>query len=129
MSKSKFLFSFVFLMAMIVGGLSLYTWGTLTYSYSKGKRAGFLQKFSQRGWICKTWEGELVTGNMLGNQEKFLFSVRDEDVAKSIGDKIGRRVELDYNQHVGVPSTCFGETEYFITTIKEVSSESINLKD
>jgi hypothetical protein len=96
----------------------LYTWLTLSYSYSTGSRAGFLQKFSKRGWVCKTWEGELVTGSMLGNQEKFSFSVRDDELAKMVSSNIGKRVEIEYNQHVGIPTNCFAETEYFVNKIK-----------
>jgi len=93
---------FMFLM-IVLGGFALYTWLTLSYTYSEGSRAGFLQKFSKRGWVCKTWEGEIVTGNMLGNQEKFLFSVRDPALAKEVIAAIGKRVEVDYDQHIGVP--------------------------
>jgi hypothetical protein len=107
-------FKFVLFLAVLFGGFALYVWLTLTYTYSEGSRAGFLQKFSKRGWICKTWEGEIVTGNMLGNQEKFLFSVRDPELAKEINAAIGKRVEVDYKQHIGIPTTCFGETEYFL---------------
>ena len=110
---------FMFLM-IVLGGFALYTWLTLSYTYSEGSRAGFLQKFSKRGWVCKTWEGEIVTGNMLGNQEKFLFSVRDPALAKEVIAAIGKRVEVDYDQHIGVPSNCFGETEYFLKSVKMV---------
>jgi hypothetical protein len=110
---------FMFLM-IALGLFALYTWLTLTYTYSEGSRAGFLQKFSKRGWVCKTWEGEIVTGNMLGNQEKFLFSVRDPALAKEVIAAIGKRVEVDYDQHIGVPSNCFGETEYFLKNVKMV---------
>ena len=112
----KLLLVFLILIILFV----LYTWLTLSYSYSTGSRAGFLQKFSKRGWVCKTWEGELVTGSMLGNQEKFPFSVRDEDLAKLISSNIGKRVEIDYEQHVGVPTNCFAETEYYVNKIKAV---------
>ena len=108
---------FIVIVAML---FVLYTWITLSYSYAKGSRAGFLQKFSKRGWVCKTWEGELVTGGMLGNQEKFYFSVRDEDLAKNIASNIGKRVEIEYDQHVGVPTKCFAETEYYVKNIKAV---------
>ena len=117
---------FVFLV-IALGLFALYTWITLTYTYSEGSRAGFLQKFSKRGWICKTWEGEIVTGSMLGNQEKFLFSVRDPDLAKEVNAAIGKRIEVDYSQHIGVPSNCFGETEYFLRNIKTVP-ESITFQ-
>lgn len=117
---------FMFLL-IALGLFSLYTWLTLTYTYSEGSRAGFLQKFSKRGWVCKTWEGEIVTGSMLGNQEKFLFSVRDPELAKEVNAAIGKRIEVDYSQHIGVPSNCFGETEYFLKSIKTVP-ESITFQ-
>ncbi|SMC65289.1 hypothetical protein [Polynucleobacter kasalickyi] len=125
-AKSIQLKLFMFLM-VAVGLFALYTWLTLTYTYSEGSRAGFLQKFSKRGWVCKTWEGEIVTGSMLGNQEKFLFSVRDPELAKELNAAIGKRVEVDYSQHIGVPSNCFGETEYFLKSIKTVP-ESITFQ-
>ncbi len=125
-AKSIQLKLFMFLM-IAVGLFALYTWLTLTYTYSEGSRAGFLQKFSKRGWVCKTWEGEIVTGSMLGNQEKFLFSVRDPELAKEVNAAIGKRVEVDYSQHIGVPSNCFGETEYFLKSIKTVP-ESITFQ-
>jgi hypothetical protein len=108
---------FIVIVAML---FVLYTWITLSYSYAQGSRAGFLQKFSKRGWVCKTWEGELVTGGMLGNQEKFYYSVRDENLAKTIASNIGKRVEIEYDQHVGVPTNCFAETEYYVKNIKTV---------
>lgn len=129
MTKGKFWGGF-FLFIFIVGGLfALYTWATLSYTYSNGKRAGYLQKFSQRGWVCKTWEGEIVTGSMIGNQEKFMFSVRDTELAKQIGDSIGKRVEIDYDQHIGVPTSCFGETEYFAKTLKLMTDTVIKLPE
>jgi len=110
---------YLFLFLIIASGIfALYTWITLSYSYSTGSRAGFLQKFSNRGWVCKTWEGEIVTGSMMGNQEKFAFSVRDGELAKQIASNIGKRVEIEYDQHVGVPTNCFAETEYYIKSIK-----------
>jgi hypothetical protein len=114
-------FSRLILLLVLAGLLfALYTWITLTYVYAEGSRAGFLQKFSKRGWVCKTWEGELVTGSMLGNQEKFSFSVRDEALAKLVASQIGKRVEIEYQQHVGVPTNCFAETEYYVKAIKSV---------
>jgi len=111
----------LFLFLVVIGLLfALYTWITLSYSYAEGSRAGFLQKFSKRGWVCKTWEGELVTGGMLGNQEKFNFSVRDENLAKIVASNIGKRVEIEYDQHVFVPTNCFAETEYYVKNIKAV---------
>jgi hypothetical protein len=117
---AKFLSRFILFLFILIILFVLYTWLTLSYSYSNGSRAGFLQKFSKRGWVCKTWEGELVTGSMLGNQEKFSFSVRDEELAKLVASNIGKRVEIEYDQHVGVPTNCFAETEYYVKKIKAV---------
>lgn len=99
----------------------LYTWVTLNWSYSSGERVGYVQKFSHKGWLCKTWEGELAMVNMPGAMtEKFFFSVRSDTLAQQINQSLGRRVALEYEQHVGVPSSCFGETEYFIVAVKVV---------
>ena len=118
---AKVLSRLMFLLIIVALLCAAYTWITLTYVYADGSRAGFLQKFSKRGWVCKTWEGELVTGSMLGNQEKFSFSVRDEELAKLVAAQIGKRVEIEYHQHVGVPTNCFAETEYFVKAIKGVA--------
>jgi hypothetical protein len=94
---------------------------TLTYSYSNGERAGYMQKLSHKGWLCKTWEGELAMQNLPGTPpEIFSFSVRDDAVAKRVQELEGQKVALTYEQHKGVPSTCFGETEYFVTNVTKV---------
>jgi hypothetical protein len=99
----------------------LYTWLTLTWSFSKGERTGYIQKLSKSGWICKTWEGEMAMVTMPGAiPEKFLFSVRDEAVAKRINAFAGKKVALVYEQHKGIPTSCFGETEYFIVDIRAI---------
>jgi hypothetical protein len=98
---------------------ALYTWGTLQWSYSTGDRAGYVQKFSSKGWVLKTWEGELAMVSMPGtNPEKFYFSVRDDSVAAVINQTLGRRVALHYEQHVGVPVNWFGETEYYVVGVR-----------
>src|SRR5437773_8951804 len=99
----------------------LYTWASLTWSYSVGDRAGYIQKFSEKGWICKTWEGELAMVTMPGQiPEKFFFTVRDGAVENEIEKHIGQRVVLKYNQHMGIPTSCFGETQYFITSVEKI---------
>jgi hypothetical protein len=104
------------------GGFALYVWITLRYDYSEGERAGYVQKFSRKGWLCKTWEGELAMVNLPGAMpEVFRFSVRDDAVAQRLNDAMGRRVTLHYEQHVGVPTTCFGETDYFVTEVRDVT--------
>jgi hypothetical protein len=94
----------------------LYTWLALSFNYSEGERAGYVQKFSRKGWLCKTWEGELAMVNLPGAMpEIFRFSVRDDAVAARLNETMGRRVRLHYEQHKGIPTSCFGETEYFVT--------------
>ena len=99
----------------------LYTWSALTWTYSSGERAGYVQKFSHKGWICKTWEGELAMVAVPGSMpEKFYFTVRNDSVAQLINQSLGKRVALHYAQHKGVPTSCFGETEYFVSDVKVV---------
>lgn len=98
-----------------------YTWLTLAWSYSEGERAGYVQKFSKKGWLCKTWEGELAMVSMPGTlTEKFFFSVRDDAVADRINKTMGKRISLVYQQHVGVPTSCFGETDHFVIDLRAV---------
>lgn len=98
--------------------LVIYTWLSLSWTYSDGERSGQLQKFSKRGWLCKTWEGELALVTMPGAiPEKFFFTVRDEGVAKQVIGALGKRVVLTYAQHKGIPTSCFGDTEYFIEKV------------
>jgi hypothetical protein len=100
---------------------ALYTWSALTWTYSSGERAGYVQKFSKKGWICKTWEGELALVSIPGTMsEKFYFTVREDSVAARINQSLGKRVALSYKQHMGIPTTCFGETEYFVAGVKVV---------
>ena len=112
----------VILIALPVLIFTLWAGITLNYTYSSGERAGFLQKVSKKGWVCKTWEGELQLSAIPGSQpEKFLFTTRSDSIAKLLEKYSGQRVVLDYEQHKGVPGTCFGETEYFITSVRLVS--------
>jgi hypothetical protein len=98
-----------------VVGFGLYTFASLNFAYSKGERVGFVQKISKKGWVCKTNEGELAMVNMSGQQaEKFYFTVRDDALVQKIESLAGHRVALQYEEHKGIPSSCFGETEYFV---------------
>jgi hypothetical protein len=104
--------------AVLVAG---YFYFVLTWNYSTGERAGWVQTFSKKGWLCKTWEGELALVTMPGTaQEKFLFTVRDDAVAEMINRHMGKRVSLRYEQKVGLPTTCFGETRHYVTGVKVV---------
>ena len=110
--------------AAIVAPLLLfvfYTWSALTWTYAAGERAGYVQKFSKKGWVCKTWEGELAMVAVPGSMpEKFYFTVRNDSVAGLINQSLGKRVALHYKQHKGIPTSCFGETEYFVSDVKVV---------
>ena len=97
---------------------ALYTWASLTWVYSSGERAGYVQKLSEKGWLCKTFEGELVLVSMPGTQaEKFFFTVKSAALAKKINADIGKKVRLVYEEHKGIPSSCFGESAYFVQDV------------
>jgi hypothetical protein len=107
----------VVLGALVAGYFAI----VLNWNYSTGERAGWVQKFSKKGWLCKTWEGEIALVTMPGtSQEKFLFTVWDDAVAEQINHNMGKRVSLHYEEKVGLPTTCFGETRHYVTGIKAV---------
>lgn len=115
---ARLLLSFI---AVVILLFVAYTWVVLSWSYSEGERAGYVQKLSKKGWLCKTWEGEIALVTMPGTvAEKFTFSVRDDAVAQHINQSMGRRVSLNYEEHIGVPSSCFAETAYFVTGVKVI---------
>ena len=119
--KQAFLRIGFIVVLIAVLGFGGWTWATLTYNYSDGERAGYVQKLSRKGWICKTWEGELALVNLPGAMpEIFYFSVRDDAVAKRIQQSVGKRVALSYEQHIGIPTTCFGDTQYFVVNVRVV---------
>lgn len=110
------------LILVLLGGL--WTWFALNWSYSEGERAGVLQKFSRKGWICKTYEGELalyVVGGV--SPQIWYFSTRDEELAKELSKNVGRQLRVHYSEHRGVPSNCFAETPYFAESFTLVSGE------
>ncbi len=109
-----------FLAALLVIALlvAAYFWLALQWSYSSGERAGWVQKFSHKGWVCKTWEGELALVSLPGSSvEKFYFTVHNDAVAKEVSAATGKRVTLHYEEKVGLPTSCFGETRYFVTSV------------
>jgi hypothetical protein len=98
-----------------------YTAFTLSFSYSTGERVGFVQKLSKKGWVCRTWEGELAMSPVPGAAPQlFPFSIREEGVAQQITAAEGKKVSLLYEQKKGVPTSCFGETDYFVTAVRVV---------
>jgi len=102
--------------------ISLWIWVTMGYVYSTGERAGYVQKLSKKGWLCKTWEGELAMVNLPGSvtPQIFNFTVRSDSIASILEKDLGKRVSLTYQQHRGIPSSCFGETEYFVSNVRIV---------
>jgi len=109
---------FITIIIVLVLAFAGFTWLTLHWSYSDGDRAGFVQKFSRKGWVCKTWEGEMAMVTLPGTvAEKFLFTVRDDAVAKEVNADIGKRVTVHYEQRKWIPTTCFGDTSYFVTRV------------
>jgi hypothetical protein len=98
---------------------ALYLLLVLKWSYSDGERIGYVQKFSKKGWICKSWEGELAMFPVVAMQaEKFLFTVRDDAVATRLNQSLGKKVALHYEEHKGVPTSCFGETPYYVVEVR-----------
>jgi hypothetical protein len=108
----------------ILIGFIIYTWFVLTWPYSTGQRAGYVQKFSRKGVLFKTWEGELAMVTIPGTMpEKFFFTVRDDSVAIRINETLGQRVALMYEEHLGVPSAAFGETQHYVVDVRVLQPE------
>ena len=102
------------LVLVVLWTLLVYNW-----AYSSGERVGFVQKLSDKGWVCKTWEGELAMVNLPGQMsERFEFTVRDDAVAAKVNALLGQRVALSYDEHRGLWSNCFGETPHFVTAVR-----------
>ncbi|MFN8668263.1 MAG: hypothetical protein U0164_13890 [Gemmatimonadaceae bacterium] len=100
------------------------SYAALAFTYSSGDRIGYVQKLSRKGWVCKTWEGELQISNIPGSAPVlFYFTVRSDSVAKAIQGAEGRQVALSFEQHPGIPLSCFGDTEYFISGVRVVNPQ------
>jgi hypothetical protein len=103
-------------------GFTLWSWLTLAWSYSEGERAGIVQKFSRRGWVCKTYEGELAQYVVAGVAPQIWpFSVRNEAVAQQLNKLVGKPVQLHYSEHAGLPTSCFADTRYFVDRVTLLS--------
>jgi hypothetical protein len=106
------------LIAVVAIVFGLISWVSLSWVYADGERAGYVQKFSRRGYLCKTWEGEIALVTMPGTvADKFTFTVRDPAVAAKINANIGERLVMHYEQHKWLPTSCYGDTEYFVTSV------------
>jgi hypothetical protein len=114
-------------LVVIAALAAAYFYAALSWSYASGERAGWVQKVSKKGWLCKTWEGELALVSLPGSSvEKFNFTVRDDAVAQQITQVMGKRVTLHYEEKVGLPTTCFGETRHFVTGVTMASDISLS---
>jgi hypothetical protein len=110
-------------LVVVAGGASLWTLATLTFSYSTGDRIGYVQKLSRKGWLCRTWEGELAMSPVPGAAPQiFPFTIPDDGVASKLKDIEGKRVAIHYEEKRGIPSSCFGDTSYFVTDVRVVSN-------
>jgi hypothetical protein len=108
--------------------LAVWVWFMLAWSYSTGERAGWVQKLSKKGWLCKTWEGEMAMVSLPGSMpEKFFFTVWNDEIAEKINSVIGRRVSLHYEEHIMLPTSCLGETRHFVKSVKVIEGESAPL--
>jgi hypothetical protein len=119
--RNKLLIALLILLLIPAVIIALWVWVALGYTYASGERAGYIQKISKKGWVCKTWEGELAMANLPGTMPQiFAFTVRNDSVAEVLEKNIGKQVSITYEQHRGIPTTCFGETEYFVTRVQRV---------
>jgi hypothetical protein len=119
--RNKALIALLVLLLVPAVIIALWIWVAIGYTYATGERAGYVQKISKKGWICKTWEGELAMANLPGTMPQiFSFTVRNDSIANVLERNIGKQVSLTYEQHRGIPTTCFGETEYFATRVQRV---------
>ncbi|MDB6084160.1 MAG: hypothetical protein JWN43_2041 [Gammaproteobacteria bacterium] len=121
------------ILLLLIGGLGLWTWLTLAWSYAEGERAGVLQRFVRRGWLCKTQEGEIALyyggGQYLGpgtSAQVWDFSVRDTAVAAQLSKAVGHRVQLHYTEHPGVPTPCFAETRFYVDRVTVTDEPAAN---
>lgn len=117
--KRRLLKGVIGLIVVFLLGFSAYLTLVLSWSYSDGERAGYLQKFSRKGWLCKSYEGELAMTTVPGVAPLLWnFTVRDEAVAGQMNALLGKRIALSYEEHRGIPTDCFGETSYFVTQVR-----------
>jgi len=110
-----------YLLLVLLLGFVGYTALARWWSYSDGERVGILQKLSRKGWVCKTYEGELAQYVVTGvTPQIWSFTASDAVVAQKLNALLGERVRLHYGEHVGLPTSCLGDTRYFVDRVEEV---------
>jgi len=120
--RNKALVALVTLILVPAVAIALWIWIALGFVYSSGERAGYLQKISKKGWVCKTWEGEIAMTPLPGaTPQYFSFTVRNDSLALLLEQNAGKQVSLTYEEHRGIPSSCFGDTRYFVTGVRKLS--------
>lgn len=103
--RSRGLLWKIALLVLLVFGMYFY-W-KYVFTYSSGKRYGLLQKFSEKGTLFKTYEGEMILSSVRSNtnialaSEKFFFTVADKGMADQLSDLQGRYVTVHYRQKNG----------------------------
>jgi hypothetical protein len=118
----KFL-SWLILVVIIV--LAALVYWKYFFTYSEGYRAGLLQKFSKKGVVFKTYEGEMILSSVRSNRdiaiasEKFFFSAKTEDVANKLNQLQGEYIVVHYREKNGV-LPWVGETRYLVDSVKIV---------
>ena len=110
------------ILALLLIGWGYFHW-KYNYTYSEGNRSGLLQKFSHKGNLFKTYEGELVlnsltsTGTNPISAEKFYFSVDKKTVAEKLMGVEGQRVILHYEEKNGAVAWR-GDSKYIVDSVK-----------
>lgn len=115
-TRHKLLSALTIVIVLPIVAITVWTESALHFTYASGTRAGYLQKISRKGWLCKTWEGEMQLTAIPGSTpEKFVFTTRSDSIADVLNKLNGQRIAVQYDQHKGIPTSCFGDTEYFVT--------------
>ena len=114
---------FLIVLLVLFLGLSVFVWWQYYYTYSDGNRYGLLQKFSRRGNLFKTYEGEMILSSVRSNvntpiaSEKFFFSVTDEAVAQKLNNMQGQNITVHYKEK---NSSAFwrGDSPYIVDSVR-----------
>ncbi|HCE59162.1 MAG TPA: hypothetical protein DER09_15345 [Prolixibacteraceae bacterium] len=116
----KILYWILFVLVIVIAAFIYFKYA---FDYSKGYRAGLLQKFSEKGVVFKTYEGEMILSSVQSNanvaiaSEKFLFSVADESVAKQMEQIQGKNVVVHYREKKGT-LPWRGDSPYIVDSVK-----------